>query len=81
MLMNYVFILNFVFLQVSSTQNQQWLNKSVWFTHTIVLLIYVNETIYLLGNLPFFMIHVNHFMAWDDSPCSNVVGERPGATL
>ena len=73
MLMNYVFILNFVFLQVSSTQNQQWLNKSVWFTHTIVLLIYVNETIYLLGNLPFFKIHVNHFMAWDDSSYANVI--------
>ena len=25
----------------------------------IVLLIYVNETIHLLGNLPFFKIHVN----------------------
>ena len=41
---------------------------------------------YLLGNLPFFKIHVNHFMAWDDSPCANaiskmhVVGEWP-ATL
>ena len=87
MLMSYVFILNFVFLQVSSTQNKQWLNKSVWFTHTIVLLTYVNETIYLLGNLPFFKIHVNHFMAWDDSPCSNVTSKcmlwvrGPGATL
>ena len=37
----------------------------------IVLLIYVNETIYLLGNLPFFKIHVNRFMAQDDSPCAN----------
>ena len=24
--------------------------------------------LYLLGNLPFFKIHVNHFMAWDNSP-------------
>ena len=32
----------------------------------IVLLIYVNETIYLYGNLPFFKIYVNHFMAQDD---------------
>ena len=52
----------------------------------IVLLIYVNETIYLLGNLPFFKIHVNHFMARDDSPAVNVismhvVGEGPGALL
>ena len=47
----------------------------------LVLLIYVNETIYLLGNLPFFKIHVNHFMAWDDSPAANVAGEGPGAIL
>ena len=52
----------------------------------LVLLIYVNETIYLLGNLPFFRIHVNHFTAGDDSPAANVismhvVGEGPGAIL
>ena len=65
-------------------QNQ--LDRPVCFTHTLVLLIYVNETIYLLGNLPFLKIHVNHFMAWDDSPAANVismhvVGEGPGAIL
>ena len=38
-----------------------------------VLLIYVNETIYLLGNLPFYKIHVNRFMAWDDSPDAKVI--------
>jgi len=42
--------------------------------------------IYLLGNLPFFKIHFNHFMAQDDSPAANVismrvVGEGPGAIL
>ena len=52
----------------------------------IVLLIYVNETIYLYGNLSFFKIHVNWFMAGDDSPGANVismhvVGEGPGAIL
>ena len=52
----------------SKTQNQP--NKSIRFIHTIVLLIYVNETMYLLGNLPFFKIHVNCFMAGDDSPCT-----------
>ena len=52
----------------------------MFYSH-IVLLIYVNETIYLLGNLPFFKIHVNHFMAWDDSPAANVAGEGPGAIL
>ena len=52
----------------------------------LVLLIYVNETIDLPGNLPFFKIHINHFMAQDDSPAANVismrvVGEGPGAIL
>ena len=41
----------------------------------IVLLIYVNEPIYLLGNLLFFKILVNHFMAWDDSPGANVISK------
>ena len=41
----------------------------------IVLLIYVNKTIYLLGNLPFFKIHVNRFTAQDDSPGANVISE------
>ena len=64
-------------------QNQ--LDKPVFYLY-LVLLIYVHETIYLLGNLPFFKIHVNHFMAWDDSPAANVpsvhvVGEGPGAIL
>ena len=40
-----------------------------------VLLIYVNETIYLYGNLPFFKIHVYRFMAWDDSPGANVISK------
>ena len=44
----------------------------MFYSH-IVLLIYVNETIYLLENLPFFTIHVNGFLAWDDSPGANVI--------
>ena len=41
---------------------------------------------YLLGNLPFFRIHINRFMAQDDSAGANVismhvVGKGPGATL
>jgi len=52
----------------------------------IVLLIYVSETMYLYGNLPFFKIHVNHFMAQADSPGAkglkmHLVGEAPGAIL
>ena len=38
-----------------------------------VLLICVNETVYLFENLPFFKIHVNRFMARNDSPGANVV--------
>ena len=41
----------------------------------IVFLIYINETICLYGNLPFFKIHVNRFMAWDDSPGVKVISE------
>ena len=41
----------------------------------IARLIYVNETIYLLGNLSFFKIHVNRFMARDGSPCANVISK------
>ena len=65
MLMNYVFTLDSVRTNL---------------TNTYVLLIYfspnyVNETTYLLGNLPFFKIHVNGFMAQDDSPCANVMSK------
>ena len=35
----------------------------------------LSETMYLLGNLLFFKIHVNHFMAWDDSPSANVISK------
>ena len=74
MLMNYVFTLDSVFKLVPlKTQNR--LDEPVCFTHTIVLPIYVNETIYLLGNLPFFNIHASHFMALDNSPCANVISK------
>jgi len=33
------------------------------------------EITHLLENLPFFKIHVNHFMARDSSPCSNVTSK------
>ena len=29
----------------------------------------------MLGNLPFFKIHVNRFMAQDNSPCANVISK------
>ena len=43
--------------------HRQRLNKRVCFTRTVAPLIYVNETMYLLGNLLFFEVHVNRFMA------------------
>ena len=54
------------------------------FSSYLVLLIYVKEMIYLPGILLFFKIHVNQFLAQDDSPAANVtsryvVGEGPGA--
>ena len=74
MLMSYVFTLDSVFKSVQpKTQNR--FDKPVCFTHANVLLSYVNETTYLLGNLPFFKIHVNHLMAWDDSSCANVISK------
>ena len=83
MLMYYVFTLDSVFKSVPPKGSEP-----TWQTNMsyIVLLIYVNETIHLYGNLPFFKIHVNHFMARDDSPAVNVismhvVGEGPGASL
>ena len=72
MLMNYVFTLDSVFKWVPpKTQNP--LNKPVCFTHANVLLSFVKETIYLFGNLPFFKIYVNRFVALDDSPGASVI--------
>ena len=72
--MNCVFTLDSVFMFVPpKAQKGECLNKPVCFTHTIFLLICVNKTMHLLGNLPFFKIHVNCFMAQDDSPCASVI--------
>ena len=73
MLMSYELTLDSVFnLVLPNTQNQYvLLDKPVCFTQANVLLSYVNKTMSLLGNLPFFNIHVNHFMARDNSPCAN----------
>ena len=77
MLMNFVFTLDSVFLQVVSTEDSELIRaqQTSMFYSYIVLLIYVNETIYLLGNLPLFKIHVNHFMAQDDLPGANVISK------
>ena len=49
--------------------------QTCMFYSYIVLLIYNNESIYLLENPPFFTIHVNRFMARDDSPDANVISK------
>ena len=51
----------------NNSTNQYWFYS--------VLLSYVNETVYLLVNLPFFKIHVNCFMAQDGSPCANAISK------
>ena len=30
-------------------------------------------SLYLFGKLPFFKIHVNHFMAQENSRCANII--------
>ena len=65
--------LSFFKLVLPKTQNS--LDKPECFTHANVLLSYVNETMYLLRNLPFFKINVNRFMAWDDSPGASVISK------
>ena len=78
MLMSYVFTLDSVFKSVQPWELikiQNRFDKPVYFTHADIVLSYVIQTMYLLGNLPFFKIHVNHFMAWDDSLCVNVISK------
>ena len=72
MLMYYVFTLDSVFKSVPPKGSEP-----TWQTNMsyIVLLIYVNETIHLYGNLPFFKIHVNHFVAQGDAPYANVISK------
>ena len=62
--------------QVGLPKTQNLLDKPGCFTRANVFLSYVNETTYGLGKLPFFKIHVNHFMARDNSPGANVLPKR-----
>ena len=64
-----------IYPRLCLSPSQLGAQQTSMFYSYIVLLIYVNETIYLLGNLPFFKIHVNHFMAQDSSPCANVISK------
>ena len=83
MLMYYVFTEDSVFRLVPPKGSERTQQTSMFYSY-LVLLIYVNETIYLLGNLPFFKIQVYQILARDDSPAANVisrhiVGEGPAA--
>ena len=40
-------------------------NQQIYFSYGNVLLSYVNEAMHLFGNLPFFRVHVDSFMAGD----------------
>ena len=64
-------------MKIESRVNAEYINiaqdKHCHKKNALVSSIDVNETIYLYGNLPFFKIHVNHFMAWDDSDRKSVV--------
>ena len=62
-------------LRTNLTNQYVLLNKPVDFTHANGLLSYVNDAMYLPGNLPFFKIYVNHFMAEENSPCANVISK------
>ena len=74
MVMNYVFTLDSVFKSVLP-KTQKPLDKPVCFTNAVFSQAMLNETMSLLGNLPFFKIHVNHFMARDNSLYANVISE------
>ena len=85
LLMYCVFTLDSVFKSVPPKGSEPTWQTSMLYSYS-VLLICVNETVYLFENLPFFKIHVNRFMARNDSPGANVVsmhvvGEGPGAIL
>ena len=72
--MFYAFTLDSVFKVVLPKSSEPtWQNSML--NSYLVLLIYVNETIYLYGNLPFFKIQVNRFMARDDPPGANIISK------
>ena len=62
-------------LPKTQTLNQYRLNEPVCLTHGNVLLSYANETLHLLGKLPFFKIHVHSFMAGNDSHCARAISK------
>ena len=71
MLMGYVFTPDSVFKWVPPKGSELTSQTSMLYSHT-VLLICVNETMYLYGNLSFFKIQVNSFMALDALPGAEI---------
>ena len=74
MLIYYAFTLDSIFklvLPKGSDLGSELTWQTTMLYSYIVLLIYVNETIYSYGNLPFFKIHVYPFMA----PGANVISK------
>ena len=72
--MGYVFTADSVFKWVPPKGSELTSQTSMLYSHT-VLLICVNETMYLYGNLPFSKIHVNHVMAQDGSSGAKVLSK------
>ena len=62
-------------LQVGSPKGSEVTWQTSMLYSYIVLLIYVDEAMYLYGNLPFFKIHVSRFMALDDSPGAKIISK------
>ena len=71
MLKNYVFTLDSVFKSISLRLRTDLTNQYVLLMQNI-LLNYVNVTLFAWK--PTFL-HVNHFMAWDNSLCANVISK------
>ena len=64
-----MFVLNYVnVLQTLSSSSTKWLRT--YLTNLYVILRYCSPNLckqnYLYGNLPFYKIQVNRFMAWDE---------------
>ena len=70
MLIYYAFTPNSVFKSVPPNGSEPtWQTRMLY--SDIVPLIYVNETLY--GNLSFYKIQVNHFMAQDESSGAKII--------
>ena len=74
MLKYYVFTLDSVFKSVHlKAQNQ--LDKPVCYTHTLFSQSMLMKLYICMGICLFFKIHVNHFMARDDSPGAKIISK------